>query len=215
MRVLVSITETKNLKLADLVSDLKVGKCFLPGRSLSQDKVCLESSDDILWISIRNLKTQSYVYERRLSLTGIEGSWSSWVQLYLPGELAQADATQAPAADQPQLFITLEFANPGRDSPEDLAALQNAFSKLERELELKTRQAVKKVREEADKIPWDEIAMQAKDRGISMKDAAVETGVSRSISLKEAAEDVPWHKIAERARTTGVSMKLGCILLGC
>ena len=75
--------------------------------------------------------------------------------------------------------------------------------------------AVKKVREEADKIPWDEIAMQAKDRGISMKHAAVETGVSRSISLKEAAEDVPWHKISERARTTGVSMKLGCILLGC
>eukprot|EP00913_Durusdinium_trenchii_P012250 g11503.t1 len=44
MRLLVSITQTKNLTLGALVSDLKASKSFIPGHGLVQDKVALDVS---------------------------------------------------------------------------------------------------------------------------------------------------------------------------
>lgn len=221
MRLLVSITQTKNLTLGALVSDLKASKSFIPGHGLVQDKVALDVSggNDTLCISIRNTQTQAYVCERKIPLsllsTGIP--WSSWVELLPPGDACATLDQVQPSPDQPQIFVTLEYgssADIGKNGFEDLEALQHAFSKLERELELNKQQARERTSALAARpslLDQEAAEIQAKERemaAIRAKISAMSDAKRQASSAEEQLKEVMQEVAKMRDRWTQIETEV-------
>eukprot|EP00931_Biecheleriopsis_adriatica_P061439 TRINITY_DN36941_c0_g1_i1.p1 TRINITY_DN36941_c0_g1~~TRINITY_DN36941_c0_g1_i1.p1 ORF type:complete len:1718 (-),score=509.89 TRINITY_DN36941_c0_g1_i1:56-5209(-) len=199
MQLYVSVTDAKNLSQSvlitrHLVADLQIGESRHASTHLLQDNVLfvLSALDAPLQLCIRNSQTQTVMYERSIPLGALSSQkeWSEWIAVLTPDEARRAPFEERvpPRPNEPQVLLSLRYVldSGSRGSraatqvagaeqtvvhEDDMEALQNAFSKLEQELQVnRNRQQARTPSMLADRpslLDREAAAIQEKERELN------------------------------------------------